>query len=182
MAVFVYIILGLLLIVLQTTVFMIHPLWVAAPDFYYILLAYLAYRFDTMRSLIVVLVMSWVLDIFSGVVIGMYPAICFGSFFLLKIISTKVPLRESIYQIPMVGVCYLVVLKIVYLGILIFEPEVLGPWSWPEMIVRAFLIVLMAYPMFRGFESLNARLQKSIIPHTLLRVKAGNRYRRVDKR
>lgn len=182
MVVLVYIILGLLFVVLQTTVFMVHPLWVPAPDFYYILVAYLAYRFDTIRSLVILFVVSWIMDILSGVVIGMYPAICFGSFFLLKAMSTKVPLRESIYHIPMIGVSYLVVSKIVYLGILVFEPGVLAPWSWPEMLIRTFLIIILAPPLFRILEFFNNRLQRGIIPYKLLRVKAGNRYRRVEER
>lgn len=181
MAVVVFIILGLLLIVLQTTIFMVHPQWVAAPDLYYILVAYLAYRFDLLRSLIIIFPLSWAMDVFSGVVLGMYPAICFGAFFLLKGMSIKVPLRESFYQVPMIGVSYLVVSKIVYIGISLFEPGVLAPWSWPEMLVRVGLMILLGYPLFRFFDSINNRFQRSFIPYKLLRVRAGNRYRREEK-
>lgn len=177
MIVFVFIALGLLLIVLQTSIFMIHPLWVATPDLYYILVAYLAYRFDLLRSLIVIFPLSWTLDVFSGVVLGMYPAICFGTFLLLKILSVKVPLRESFYQVPMIGVSFLVVSKIVYLGISLFEPGVLAPWSWPEMLIRTGIIILLAFPLFRLFDYISTRMQRSFIPYRLLRVRAGNRYR-----
>jgi rod shape-determining protein MreD len=181
MGVAVYIILGLLLIVLQTSVFMINPMWVAAPDLYYILVAYLAYRFDLLRSLIIIFPLSWTLDVFSGVVLGMYPAICFGAFLLLKTLSVKVPLRESFYQVPMIGVSYLVVSKVMYIGISLFEPGVLAEWSWPEMLVRAGLVILLAFPLFRLFEYINKRLQRSFIPYRLLRVRAGNRYRPENK-
>lgn len=180
MVVFIFIVLGLLLIVLQTSVFMIHPLWVSAPDLYYILIAYLAYRFDLLRSLIIIFPLSWTMDIFSGVVLGMYPAICFGAFFLLKILSVKIPLRESFYQVPMIGVSYLVVSKIVYIGISLFEPGVLVPWSWPEMLVRVGLMILLAYPLFRLFEFINQRLHRGFVPYRLLRVRPGNRYRQED--
>jgi rod shape-determining protein MreD len=181
MVVFIFIVLGLLLIVLQTTVFMIHPLWVAAPDLYYILVAYLAYRFDLLRSLIIIFPLSWTMDVLAGVVLGMYPALCFGAFFLLKALAVKVPLRESFYQVPMIGVSYLVVSKIVYIGISLFEPGVIAPWSWPEMLVRAGLMVLLAYPLFRFFEFINKRLQRNFISYRLLRVRSGNRYRQEDK-
>ena len=166
MSVLVYMIIGLLLIVLQTTVLMVNPVWVLAPDLYYILVAYLAYRFDLIRSLIIIFPLSWSLDIFSGIVLGMYPAICFGSFCLLKGISARLPLRESFYQVPMIGVSYLVVMKIVYIGMYLFEPDDLAPWSWPEMIVRAGIIVLLAYPLFRFFEIINKRLQKRLAKTT----------------
>ncbi len=51
----------------------------------------------------------------------------------------------------MIGVCYLVVSKVVYIGISLFEPGVLAPWSWPEMFVRVGLMILLAFPLFRFF-------------------------------
>lgn len=180
MLILIYILLGLLLIVLQTSVFMINPLWVAAPDLYYILIAYLAYRFDLLRSLVIIFPISWTLDVFSGVVLGMYPAICFGSFLLLKALAAKAPVRESFYQIPMIGVSYLIVFKIVYVGVSLFEPGAAVAWSWPEMLIRVGLLILFAFPLFRLFESINKRFQKSLIPYRLLRVRAGNRYRQED--
>ncbi len=180
MAVPVFILLGLVLIVLQTTVLMINPLWVAAPDLYYILVAYLAYRFDLLRGLIIIFPLSWSMDVFSGVVLGMYPAICFGAFFLLKVMSFKIPVRESFYQVPMIGVSYLVISKVVYIGVSLFEPGVLAPWSWPEMLVRVGMMVILAFPLFRWFEYINRRLQRSFIPYKVLHVRAGNRYRSTE--
>lgn len=177
MVVVLFIALGLLLIVLQTTVFMVTPLWVASPDLYYILVAYLAYRFDLLRSLIVIFPLSWTMDVLSGVVLGMYPAICFGAFFLLKIMAVKIPVRESFYQVPMIGVSYLVVSKIVYVGLSVYEPGVLAPWSWPEMLLRVGIMIIFAFPMFRVFEFINKRMQRSFIPYKVLRVRTANRYR-----
>ena len=177
MVVVAFIIIGLLLIVLQTTLFMVNPVWVAAPDLYYILVAYLAYRLDLLRGLIIIFPLSWTLDVFSGVVLGTYPTICFGAFFLLKFMAEKVPVRESLYQIPLVGVSYLVVSKVVYLGLLFFEPGAAAPWSWIDMGIRVALMMLLAFPLFRFFEFVYKRFQTTFIPYKLLRVKAGNRYR-----
>lgn len=177
MLVVIYMIIGLLLIVLQTTVFMLNPLWVASPDFYYILVAYLAYRLDLIRGLIIIFPLSWTLDVFSGVVLGTYPTICFGAFFLLKVMSAKIPVRESLYQIPLIGVSYLVISRIVHLGLSFFEPGAIAPWSWVDMGIRVALMVLFAFPLFRFFESIYKRFQRSFIPYKILRVRAGNRYR-----
>jgi len=177
MVVAVFIALGLLLTVLQTTVLMVDPLWVAAPDLYYILVAYLAYRFDLLRGMIIIFPLSWTMDVFSGVVLGMYPAICFGAFFLLKGMSVKIPLRESLYQVPMIGVSYLVIAKIVYIGLSLFEQGVPAPWSWPAMLVRVGIMIILAFPLFRLFEFINKRLQRSFISYKVLHVRADNRYR-----
>lgn len=174
---FVFILIGLLLIVIQTSLLTLNPMWVSSPDLYYILVAYLAYRFDLMRSLIIIFPLSWMMDIFSGVIIGVYPAICFGSFILLKLMDTKIPVRESLYQIPLTGICYLVVMKVVYTLLSIFASSSIAPWSWPEMFVKVFLLVICAFPLFRFFEFVNQRLQKNFIPFRMLRVRSGNRFR-----
>ena len=54
MIAFAFILIGLLLVVLQTSLMMVNPVWVGSPDLYYILVAYLAYRFDLLRSLIII--------------------------------------------------------------------------------------------------------------------------------
>ncbi len=175
--VFVFMLLGLLLIVLQTTVFMLNPVWVASPDLYYILVAYLAYRFDLLRGLIIIFPLSWTLDVFSGVVLGTYPTICFGAFFLLKIMAAKIPVRESLYQIPLTGVSYLLISRIVHLGLSFFEPGAIAPWSWIDMGIRVALMIVLAFPLFRFFEFIYKRFQRTYIPYKMLRVRAGNRYR-----
>lgn len=181
MLVIVFMMLGLVLIVLQTTVFMLNPLWVASPDLYYILVAYLAYRLDLLRGLIIIFPLSWTLDVFSGVVLGTYPTICFGAFFLLKIMAAKIPVRESLYQIPMIGVSYLVISRVVHLGLSFFEPGAIAPWSWVDMGIRVSLMILLAFPLFRFFEMIYKRFHRSFIPYKILRVRAGNRYRQEDE-
>jgi rod shape-determining protein MreD len=180
MIAFVFILVGLMLIVLQTSVLMVNPVWVASPDLYYILIAYLAYRFDLLRSLIILFPLSWIMDVFSGVVIGTYPAICFGAFVLLKVIDAKIPVRESLYQVPLMGVSYLIVYKVVHTFFSFFLPGSIAPWSWPEMFVKVFLLVLVAFPLFGFFEYINQRLQKKFVPFKMLRVRSGNRFRFED--
>jgi len=181
MIVIIFILIGLLFIVLQTSVMMLNPVWVGSPDLYYILVAYLAYRFDLLRSLIILLPLSVVMDVFSGVIIGTYPVICFGAFILLKIIDAKVPVRESLYQVPLVGLSYLVIHRIVYSFFSFFLPDSVPPWSWPEMFVKLFLLVLFAFPLFRILEYVNQRLQRNVIPFRMLRVRSGNRFRSEDE-
>ena len=181
MIAFAFILIGLLLIVLQTSVMMVSPVWVGSPDLYYILVAYLAYRFDLLRSLIIIFPLSWAMDVSSGVIIGTYPAICFGAFILLKVIDIKVPVRESLYQVPLVGVSYLVIYRVVYTFFSFFLPDSIPPWSWSEMFVKVFLLVLFAFPLFRILEYVNQRLQRNITPFRMLRVRSGNRFRSEER-
>ncbi len=170
-------IVGLLLIVLQTTLFMVTPTWVAAPDLYYIFVAYLAYRFDIVRSVIILLPLSCIFDVFSGTIIGMYPAIFFSGYFLLKFISVKMPVRESLYQIPLVAVSYFVVSRLVFLLLNFMQPGTLAPWLWPVVLLRGGLIILFAYPLFYLFEKLRIFLTGRMVPLKVFRSDSGNSYR-----
>lgn len=169
---------GVLLVVLQTSVFMLYPTWLLAPDFYYILVAYLAYRFDFFRSIIILFFLGCVLDVFSGTILGMYSLICFSGFFMLRYIAQKLPLSESLYQTPLIGVSYLVVFWISYILISLFKPGLLIEWSWWKMIIRTCLVVAFSYPFFPLFEALNKRLRKGFSVRKKVRVRTDNRYRR----
>lgn len=183
MVVVTYTLIGLLLVVLQTTILMFNPLWAAAPDFYYILVAYLAYRMDLLRGLIILFPVSWTMDVLSGVVLGTYPAICFTAFVLLKFLAVKLPVRESLYQVPFIGVSYLVVSKFVYTVLTFMEPGAPAPWSWPVVLLRVVLLVVFAFPLLRLLELVNQRLQGNFISFKMLRVQSGNRYRQeIEKR
>ena len=177
MAVLVFILIGLLLIVLQTTVFMVNPVWPAAPDMFYILAAYLAYRFDLFRGLLVLVPVSVAMDVFSGVILGIYPAISLAAFGLLKLLAVKMPVRESYYQVPFVGVSYLLINKAAYLLLTFLWPEVPVPWSWPLMLLRVLLLMLFAFPLFKFFEYIASRLQHTPISFRMLGGNSGNAFR-----
>ncbi len=172
-----FILISLVLILLQTTICMLHPTWLLAPDFYYILVAYLAYRFDLLRGLVILFPLGCMLDVFSGIILGTYSILCFGGYFILRLMSKKLPVNESLYQVPLIGVSYLFVSWLVYLLLGFIEPGALVPWSWWKMIVRVTLIVVFALPFFRFFEVVKNRMQSGIMSLKKLRVRTSNRYR-----
>jgi len=169
--------LGLVLIIAQTTIFMLHPVWSGAPDLYFVLVAYLAYRHDLLRSLIILLPLAMIFDVLSGLIIGMYPALFLLGFLLLKLVSDRLPLRESLYQLPMIGVVYLLVHWLVYIWIRLAAPEILAPWSWPIMLLRALLVILFAYPLFRFFDFFSRSIENGFAGLHRPRIRGGNRYR-----
>lgn len=173
-----FILIGVLLITVQTTVFMLSPVWLMAPDFYFILVAFLAYRMDLFRSLIILFPLSCLLDVFSGIMPGTYTLLCFGGFFQLRLMAQKMPVNESLYQVPLIGVSYLAISWVVYIFLSFLDSTALVPWSWPKMLIRAGLVMLFAPLLFKIFTWLNKRMQRSFLPMRKLKVRSGNVYRR----
>ncbi|CAK8717739.1 Rod shape-determining protein MreD [Candidatus Electronema halotolerans] len=173
----VFIIMGLLLAVAQTTVFMPSPLWRAAPDLYYVLVAYAAYQFPICQSIAILLPLSCVMDVYSGTVTGLHPAICCGGYFFLKFMAVKMPVRKSLYQLPLTAVSYLFVswLEVLLLKLLLPEAEIV--WSWPPMLFRASLVYLAAFPLFRCFAFVSRRLSVGLLPGRTRQAHAGNQFR-----
>lgn len=66
-----FLILGALLVILQTTLLMPSPLWAFAPDFYFIFVAYLASRFTVFQALILIYLLGLMLDVLVGTMLGM---------------------------------------------------------------------------------------------------------------
>ncbi len=168
---------GLTLIVLQTTVFMVHPLWDFSPDLYYVLVAYLAYRLDLFCGLIILFPLGCVLDVFSGTILGMYSVVCYLGYGLLRLTAFRLPVSESLYQIPLVGVSYLFVLWVFYVVMSFFEPGTLMEWSWWKMGLRSILLVLFVFPLFRFFEAIRKRLAHRALSWNRQRVRRDNRFR-----
>ena len=168
---------GLFLVVLQTTVLMPSPLWTASPDLYYILVGYLAYNFTFLGGIAVLLPVSMVLDVYSGTVIGMYPALCYLGYFLLRFMVAKMPIRKSLYQLPLVALSYLFVNWILVLLLDIFQPELIAGWEWISILYRVLLTYLFSFPLFRLFTFLDTKLRGRISSKRFTRSLPGNQFR-----
>lgn len=173
-----FIVVGLLLVILQTTICMPSPVWLFAPDCYYVLVGYLAYRLDLLRSLIVLFPLVCMLDVLSGTVLGMYAIYCFSGYFLIRFIAEKLPVNESLYQIPLIGTSYLLVSWGVYWCIRFFEPGEIVSWSWWRMLIRAASVSLLTYPLFYVFDLVLKYSQRRFFPWNSLRMGNDNRRRR----
>lgn len=173
-----FILVGVLLVIVQTTLCMPSPVWWLAPDFYYVLVGYLAYRLDLVRSLIILFPLGCTLDVLSGTVLGLHSILCFGGYFLLRFISAKLPVLESLYQIPLVATSFLAVSWCAHVIVSAFDKEVLLPWSWPLMMVRILLVGVFAFPLFRLFDMVRKLAQRNILPWNRLHLRVDNRRRR----
>jgi rod shape-determining protein MreD len=156
----IYFLLGILLIVLETTLLQSFPAWIGRPDFVYILVAYTAYRFAWIPGLLLTFSLGWVMDALTGVNLGVYPLECLAVFASLKALTTNNPLRESTYQIPLVGVSYFIVQLVQYFLYSFTLPEMLPDWSWGRLIGETGILVVATIPCFLLLNALSEFLQK----------------------
>jgi rod shape-determining protein MreD len=160
MLVFTFWVLGIALIVVQTTLLQSLPLWLGRPDFVFILVTFIAYRFAWIPGIALVFTLTWIMDVVAGIYLGLYPLMCLLTFSGLKLLTNKSPIKESTYQIPLVGLSYFLVQMFLYFIYSLTLPEDLQEWSWGVTLQRTALLVVAAIPLFLLFSSLYEYLQK----------------------
>jgi rod shape-determining protein MreD len=145
---------GIVLIIAQTTLLEYLPLWLGRPDLIFVLVAFIAYRFAWIPGIVLVFALSWVMDVVAGIYLGLYPLVCLLAFAALKTLTNKNPIKESTYQIPLVGLSYFLMQILFYFLNSILLPDMLPEWSWPGALQRTMLVVLSAVPLFILFNRL----------------------------
>jgi rod shape-determining protein MreD len=152
--------LGIGLIVAQTTLLQFLPSWIGRPDFVFILVAFSAYRFAWIPGIALVFSLGWVMDVVAGIHLGFYPLMCLLTFTALKMLSSRNPIKETTYQIPLVGFSYFLAQMLFYFIYSMVLPEVLPEWSWGQTLQRTIIVFLSAIPAFLLFHSLHGYLEK----------------------
>ena len=151
---FLFWVLGIVLIVVQTTLLQSLPVWLGRPDFVFILVAFTAYRFAWIPGIALVFSLGWIMDVMVGIYLGFYPLVCLITFTSLKLLTNKSPIKESTYQIPLVGLSYFLIQMFLYFTYSVTLPENLPEWSWGLTLQKTGLVVAAAIPLFILFSSL----------------------------
>ena len=73
MLVSLFFIVGLILLVIQTTLFGSMPDWLGRPDLLFIFIIFITVRLELIQGAFLVLLLGLVMDIFSGIFLGLYP-------------------------------------------------------------------------------------------------------------
>lgn len=144
----VFIILGAFLLVLQTTIFVRIPHWLGNPDLLFLLVLFIATKVDNYRGIILTMIFGLMMDIFSGFVPGLFPAVYLGLFVTIKYISRSVIVDEPIHQPPLAAACYLSCSGAIYLYMTIFNPGTDIFWSWRDLLLQMFILAILALPSF----------------------------------
>lgn len=155
----IYLLLGVLLVVLQTSMLQLLPGSFARPDIVYPLVAFSAYKLPWIPGLFLAFSLGWMLDVLVAANLGFYPFIFLSVFVVLKTITVNSPVKESAYQIPMVGVSYFLLQIGLYFFASITAEHALPEWSWGQVVQDTLLLILAAIPFFLVFNSLYEHLQ-----------------------
>lgn len=163
MMVLVFWLLGVSLIVLQTTLLQYLPLWLGRPDFIFIYVAFVAYRFAWIPGIFLVFTVGWILDVVAGIELGIYPLMCLLTLTGLKLLTNKSPVKEATYQIPLVGLSYFLMQMFIHFICSFTSPDLLPEWSWGVTLQRTALVMVSAIPLFLLCNSLYESLQKRLL-------------------
>ncbi len=174
----VFLLVGIFLIVMQTTILQILPAWFGFPDFVFILIAFAAFRFDWLRGCILSFILGWMMDVVSGIYLGMFVVKYLIVFFALNFLSRNSPVKESAYQVPMVGVSYFLVQIGFYGALTMAVADLVSPWSWNRVGRETIILMIATVPCFVLFNSLyEYLLKRRVVPRVVRRKKGGNRFR-----
>ena len=170
----VFLILGVFLIVAQTTFFPLLPGALGHPDFLYIIIVFAAYRFGWGTGLLYVYVLGWMMDVVSGIHLGLYPLENIIVFSSLKLLTENSPLKENTYQLPLVGVSYFFVQMVFYFLYSMIMPETLPPWSWNRMVQETFILLLATIPAFLLLNAVYEYFDRQRVIHRVMRKRGGS--------
>lgn len=152
--------LGVFLVVLQTTLIQFTPEVLGRPDFVFLLVAFAAYRFAWLPGIVLIFTVSWIIDVLTSHYLGIYPLQCLLVFTCLKAATTNIPIKESVYQLPLVGISYFGMHVLVYGLTSIMVPEAIPTWSWWRLLRETTLLVVVAVPFFLMFNGLFEYMEK----------------------
>ena len=172
-----FVLVGIFLIIIQTTILQILPSWFGFPDLVFILVAFAAFRFDWLRGSILTFSLGWMMDVVSGIFLGMYVVKYLVVFFILSLLTQNSPVKESAYQVPMVGVSYFLIQICTYAALTLAATELVSPWSWNRVARETIILMIATVPCFLLFNSLYEYLLKRRVVPRVVKKKGGNRFR-----
>lgn len=172
-----FLLLGVSTIIAQATIFPLLPDWLGRPDFLYVLVVFAAYRFSWFHGLFLVFMLGWMMDVISGIHLGIYPLQNILVFSILKLLTENSPLKEAAYQVPLVGVSYFIVQMGFYFLYSVIMPGILPEWSWSRVVQETFILLLATIPSFLIFNFFFEYFSSRRAIHRIVRKKSGNQFR-----
>lgn len=172
----VFVLLGFLLITIQTTLFYYFPHWLGRPDLAFVLIVFSAYKFSWFSGLLLAFLLGWLMDVTSGIYLGTYPVLALLVFAIVKFLSQNSPVKQTVMQIPLVGVSYFVAQCFLYLFFVLTQPGVLPPWSWSRVVQETLILLVASIPCFVLFNWLYEKIISRRVAVKLVK-RGGNRFR-----
>lgn len=177
MVAFSFLLLGFVLVAVQTTFFHHFPHWLGRPDLVFILLVFSAYRFSWFPGLLLAIMLGWLMDVTSGMYLGTYLLLVLLVFSIVKFLTQNSSVKETVFQIPLVGGSYFCVQCLFYLFFAFTQPGTLPPWSWARVVQETLILLLASIPCFVFFNWFYEKLTTRRLASRQLKRGSANRFR-----
>ena len=168
---------GALLITLQTTLFHILPEWIGKPDLIFVLIVFLGLNMDITKGAVLVLLFGLIMDIFSGIYLGLYPVIFLLLFFILRGISKHLAIDETSHMVPIMALAYLFASSGIFIFSALLAPESELNWSWSNILMQIVILAIICIPCCSMFKKIMQFFDKKTTRPSLFRAQPKNRFR-----
>ncbi|MBC8318727.1 MAG: rod shape-determining protein MreD [Desulfobulbaceae bacterium] len=172
-----FFLLGLSLLIIQTTLFSAMPDWLGRPDLLFIFIIFITVRLEIIQGAFLVLMLGLIMDIFSGIFLGLYPVTNLILFFIIHFLSRRFMVSELPHQIPLVLTCYLFTNTMIFISTAILEPENILPWNWIAIFFQMLLLSILTIPFFALYDFFLSLRDTPAVFRLLSRQQKGNRFR-----
>jgi len=166
---------GVFLIVLESTLLVKIPGWFGRPDLVFILVMWLALRFENTRELLLAALLGLLLDATSGVNNGIYPAAYLVTFIVTRVAVANLNIDRRTHHTTVLVVAYLLFFAIVWLMSSLSGHTELIPWK--QAIPEIMALAIISYPLTHLFDRcLTPFDDKELLQRILHGRRRSNRY------
>ena len=173
----IFLVLGILILIVQTTFLGLLPVWLGKPDILFLLVVYLSCQPESVRGLVIILLLGLFMDVFSGVFLGLYPVVYLLVFAFIKGISRRVAINEFVYQVPLAVISYLFVSIGMFLFTFSLAPDAPPQWSWGTILLQLLVLTVIGVPVFGIFDAIRNFYKSVTASGRLPGTKSANRFK-----
>ena len=160
MLMFLFWIIGVLLIVIQTSLLPLYFSAAFTPDFIFIFVTFCAYRFSWVQGVILSFSFGWMMDVLTAVHLGFFPLEYLVIFSSLKLLTANSPVKAVVYQLPLVGFGYVLWKICSFVLHSLAHPEYFTDWSSQQLVYGPVLVLLAAIPCYSLFGIIYEKVEK----------------------
>jgi cell shape-determining protein MreD len=117
------------------------------------------------------------MDVFSGVFLGLYPVIFLLVFAFIRGISRRVAINEFAYQVPLALISYLFVSIGMFLFSYSLAPDTPPQWSWGTIVLQLLMLAVIGGPVVGIFDSITNFYRTTSASGRLPGTKSVNRFK-----
>lgn len=173
----IFLILGILIIILETTFLQFLPIWLGKPDILFLLIVYISCQAENIGGLVLIFLLGLLMDVFSGVFLGFYPVVYLLVFAFIKGIARKIAINQFAYQIPLALISYLLVSICMFFFSYALEPDMVPQWSWGALLLQLLMLAVIGGPVFALFDTIVDLYRSTLATGRLPGSKSANRFK-----